>query len=60
MNNKYNILLFCDDLLSDYPIDQLIAEKIPELPKAKVISGTFGEFDVNELQEFLRKRIEAE
>lgn len=60
MSGNYGQFLICDDLISDYPIDRLIAEKIPESPNAKVISGTFGEFDVNELQEFLRKRIEAE
>lgn len=60
MSGNYGQFLICDDLISDYSIDRLLAEKIPELPKVKVISGTFGEFDVNELQEFLRKRIEAE
>lgn len=58
--NRCGKILVCDDLISEPPINQLLAEKIPESPNAKVISGTFGEFDVNELQEFLRKRIEAE
>ena len=58
--NRCGKILVCDDLISEPPIDQLLAEKIPESPNAKVISGTLGEFDVNELQEVLRKRIEAE
>lgn len=58
--NRCGKILVCDDLISEPPIDQLLAEKIPESPNAKVISGTFGEFDVNELREVLRKRIEAE
>ena len=58
--NRCGKILVCDDLISELPIDRFLAEKIPESPNAKVISGTFGEFDVNELQEFLRKRIEAE
>lgn len=60
MNNKYSILLFCDDLLSDYPIDQLIAEKIPELPKAKVVSRTFGRFNINAIPEILRKKMDSD
>lgn len=58
--NKCGRFLACDDLISEPPIDRLLAEKIPESPNAKVVSGTLGEFDVNELQEVLRKRIEAE
>lgn len=58
--NRCGKILVCDDLISEPPIDQLLVEKIPESPNAKVISGSFSEFDVNELQEFLRKRIEAE
>lgn len=58
--NRCNRFFVCDDLISELPIDRLLAEKIPESPNARVISGTLDEFDVNELQEVLRKRIEAE
>lgn len=58
--NRCGKILVCDDLISKPPIDRLLAEKIPESPNAKVISWTLSGFDVNELQEVLRKRIEAE
>lgn len=58
--NRCGKILVCDDLISELPIDRFLAEKIPESPNAKVISGTFGRFNINELPEFLRKRIEAE
>ena len=58
--NRFGRFLVRDYLISEPPIDRLLAEKIPESPNARVISGTFGEFDVNELPEVLRKRIEAE
>lgn len=59
-DGRYDGLLVCDDLISDIPINRLLAEKIPESPNAKVVSGTFGKFNINEAPEYLIKRIEAE
>lgn len=59
-NNRHDILIVCDDLTSEPPIDRLLAEKIPELPNVKVISGTFGKFNINDLPECFGKRMELE
>lgn len=58
--NRCGKILVCDDLISEPPIDRLLAEKIPESPNAKVICGSFGRFNVNELPENLRKKMELE
>lgn len=60
MNGGYGGLFVCDDLISEPPIDRLLAEKIPESPNAKMISGSFGKFNIDELPQTFRKRIEAE
>lgn len=59
IDNRYDGLIVCDDLISEPPIDRMLAEKIPESQNAKVISGTFGRFNVNELPETLRRKIES-
>lgn len=56
MNREHEGLLICDDLTCDYPIDRMLAEKIPKSPNAKVICGSFGRFNINELPEFFRKQ----
>lgn len=58
--NRFGKLFICDDLISELPIVRLLAEKIPESPNAKVICGSFGRFNVNELPENLRKKMELE
>lgn len=60
MNGKYNRYLICDDLISDSSIDKelLLKVKFPEETKVKVISGTFGSFNINDMPDSLRKRIQ--
>lgn len=59
MNGKYNRYLVCDDLISDSSIDkELLKEKFPVKTKVKVISGTFGSFNINDMPDSLRKRIQ--
>lgn len=53
-------MFICDDLISVAPIDRHLVEKILESPNVKVISGTFGKFNINDLPECFRKRIELE
>lgn len=58
--NRFGKLFICDDLISELPIVRLLAEKIPESPNAKVISGSFGRFNVNELPDFFRKQTQED
>lgn len=59
MNGKYNQYLVCDDLISNSSIDkELIKEKFPVEIKGKVISGTFGSFNINDMPDSFRKRIQ--
>lgn len=56
MNKKYYGFLVCDDLISDIPIDkELLKEKFPVKTKGKVISGTFGNFNINDMPESLKR-----
>lgn len=53
MNNG---IFACDDLIPDIPIDkELLKEKFPIETKGKVISGTFGSFNINKIPESLIK-----
>ena len=58
--NRFGKILVFYDLISELPIDRFLAEKIPESPNAKVISGSFGRFNVNELPDFFRKQTQED
>lgn len=54
-NHLEGILIY-DDINSDVPIDKkLIKEKSPVETKGRVIGGTFGSFNINDIPESLKR-----
>lgn len=55
MNNKHGEFIVCDDLVADDYIDKELLKNFPVKTKGKVISGTFGNFNINDMPESLKR-----
>lgn len=55
MNNKHGEFIVCDDLVSDDYIDKELLKNFPVETKGKVISGTLGNFNINDMPESLKR-----
>lgn len=52
MNNGFFV---CDDLISDTPIDKELIKNFHPEQNGKVISGSLGNFNINDIPESLRR-----